>query len=136
MWKYLKVAVTAVSLLVCVLLVALWVRSYSYWDYYPLEIDDEFFSMMSVNGMFAVIKDDVPYFVDKDRDESVDPSEPPWWFESKDDVLVVIAPHWFYATIFAAIAAIPWMKWRFSLRTLLIVMTLFAVFFGMITMSL
>ena len=40
------------------------------------------------------------------------------------------------ATIFATIAALPWIKWRFSLRTLLIVMTLFAVLFGMMAMSL
>jgi hypothetical protein len=49
---------------------------------------------------------------------------------------MLIARHWFLITITATIAALPWIKWQFSLRTLLIVMKLSALFFGAIAMSL
>jgi hypothetical protein len=43
-------------------------------------------------------------------------------------------PHWFMAVVFAMFAAIPWIRWskRFSLRTLLIATTLVAVALGLI----
>ena len=40
--------------------------------------------------------------------------------------------HWLPALLFAAVAAIPWLRWRFSLRTLLIATTLVAVVLGLI----
>jgi hypothetical protein len=42
------------------------------------------------------------------------------------------APHWAFVLIFGALAAAPWIKWRFSLRTLLIATTLVAVVLGAI----
>jgi hypothetical protein len=49
-------------------------------------------------------------------------------------VTALLAPHWFAALVFAALAAIPWISrsWRFSLRTLLIATTLVAVGLGVI----
>jgi hypothetical protein len=44
----------------------------------------------------------------------------------------VAAPHWMLASLFAAIAIMPWMGRRFSLRTLLIAMTLVAVALGIV----
>ena len=41
-------------------------------------------------------------------------------------------PHWFAALCPAALAAIPWIRWRFSLRTLLIATTLVAAALGTI----
>jgi hypothetical protein len=42
------------------------------------------------------------------------------------------APHWFAMLTALAIAATPWLRWRFSLRTLLIATTLVAVVLGLI----
>ena len=39
---------------------------------------------------------------------------------------------WCWATFFAALSAAPWIRWRFSLRTLLIATTLIAVVLGVV----
>ena len=41
-------------------------------------------------------------------------------------------PHWFVVLIAAALAATTWLRWRFSLRTLLIATTLVAVLLGLV----
>jgi hypothetical protein len=50
----------------------------------------------------------------------------PWQF------VVIAIPHWFAIVSAGILAAIPWIRWRFSLRTLLIAMTLVAVTIGAI----
>ena len=47
-------------------------------------------------------------------------------------VTAIVVPHWLAASISAALAVIPWtsQKWSFSLRTLLIAITLIAVVLG------
>jgi hypothetical protein len=42
----------------------------------------------------------------------------------------VAMPHWFTILLTATVAALPWFKWQFSLRTLLIATTLVAVALG------
>jgi hypothetical protein len=42
------------------------------------------------------------------------------------------APHWFLVLISATFAAFPWLRWHFSLRTLLIATTLVAVLLGLV----
>jgi hypothetical protein len=44
-------------------------------------------------------------------------------------------PHWFLVVLTAAFTVIRWMKWRFSLRTLLIATTLVAVALGAIVLA-
>jgi len=145
--KTLRIAVTAVSLLVCALLIVLWVRSYFCFD--DLYLHFHRFPDYSVEftSWEGTISTDVfpeifsegnviehQHYAESPRPEFIRP----WFYLGSDDfyILVVFVPHWFLVTIFAAFAAVPWIKWRFSLRTLLIVLTLFAVFFGMIAMSL
>ena len=47
-------------------------------------------------------------------------------------IRVVLLPHWFDILFVASIAAAPWLRWRFSLRTLLIATTLVAAVLGLI----
>jgi hypothetical protein len=48
----------------------------------------------------------------------------------------VIMPYWFLVVSAVALSASPWFwSWRFSLRTLLIAMTLIAVFLGLVAVS-
>ena len=47
----------------------------------------------------------------------------------------LIAPHWCLVVVFAILATAPWLRWRFSLRALLIGMTLVALFLGAIAVS-
>jgi hypothetical protein len=44
----------------------------------------------------------------------------------------VILPYWLIVVLLAVLAALPWPPWRFSLRTLLIATTLFAVVLGLV----
>ena len=44
-------------------------------------------------------------------------------------------PYWFLTLFSAALAAAPWLRWRFSLRTLLLAITLIAVVLGLIVWS-
>ena len=41
-------------------------------------------------------------------------------------------PHWFAVALAATFAATPWLRWRFSLRTLLIAITLVALVLGLV----
>lgn len=45
---------------------------------------------------------------------------------------VLTLPHWFLVFLFAAVATTPWLRWRFSLRTLLIATALVAVLLGLL----
>jgi hypothetical protein len=45
---------------------------------------------------------------------------------------LLFAPYWFPVLISGVLAAVPWIRWRFSLRTLLIATTIIAVVLGLI----
>ena len=158
MSKYLKVAITAGSLLACVLMIGLWVRSYYRLDTFRIPLlHPETIEIGSMRGKFdwnirnepGLHNWDWVVSTVSDRDWSeYDAEVRAWhwvrilnvvglWFGVKFLIFFVFfAPHCFFAPLPATIAALPWVKWRqFSLRTLLIVMTLIAVFFGMIAMS-
>jgi hypothetical protein len=40
-------------------------------------------------------------------------------------------PHWFATVVVAGLGALPWFRWRFSLRALLIAITLVAAGLGL-----
>lgn len=44
---------------------------------------------------------------------------------------VIVIPLWFPVSLFAILAVVPWIRWRFTLRTLLITTTLFALLLGL-----
>ncbi|MGE3241377.1 MAG: hypothetical protein AB7G28_07850 [Pirellulales bacterium] len=59
---------------------------------------------------------------------------PRFEFRSKTHIDVLILPHWFMVAVTTTISAIavqPWLRSRFSLRTLLITTTLLAVVLGL-----
>ena len=63
----------------------------------------------------------------------------PWGFgfESTTDKTVVAAPHWILIVTFFGLAALPWFPFkRFSLRTLLIAVTLGSIVLGLIAWAL
>jgi hypothetical protein len=150
MWKYLQITVTAGSLLVCVLLIGLWVRSYTLMYDVFAYTPSRYVLIMSDHGTIAIHlgteifrmkygiefgQETFDYLEESINYETV----LPWFRSGLDDFgsphIRVHTPHWFWLTITATIAALPWIKWHFSLRTLLIVMTLLALFFGAVAMS-
>jgi hypothetical protein len=149
--RYVRIALTAICLTACVLLVALWVRSYWRGDrlylFYKWSV-----TLQSFRGSqhFAVYAR--PWSNIKHSKTQPDPrriwhwkltsrpmpngdfAEPGFDWLGDDDGFELFAPHWCSVVVFAAIAAAPWIRWsrRFSLRTLLIVTTLVAVGLGMV----
>jgi hypothetical protein len=62
-----------------------------------------------------------------------EPNDKGWQWESQSDGRYFIhLPHWFLIVTFAAVAAAPWIGWKFSLRTIFIFMTLFAVIISLL----
>jgi hypothetical protein len=59
--------------------------------------------------------------------------QPTWRLARLNNGMPVFGfPHWFPATVSIATAALPWFRYSFSLRTLLIATTLVAVGLGLI----
>jgi hypothetical protein len=145
MHKYLRIVVTALSLTACVLLIALWVRSY--WrTYYILGLRGNVgeFSIGSENGRVGCIWPTTPlsiFSVERWQFGSESPDRTPFpgvlGFYYGDLVLGlsgIILPYWFIVLAMAATAISPWLPWsrRFSLRTLLIATTLIAGGLGIV----
>ena len=53
-----------------------------------------------------------------------------WKFIKSRSYWIVFFPYWFPTLLSASLAAVPWLRWKFSLRTLLIATTLVAVVLG------
>jgi hypothetical protein len=137
----------------CVLLVVLWVRSYWWCDQICKDISPALYTLcystegeielywypdpneVSKNGtgwqVFHVPGEDWSrlngYMTALDR---VNGGFPTRNFEFTKHGLKI--PIWFLSLVAAASAAVPWLSWRYSLRTLLIATTLVAVVLGTI----
>jgi hypothetical protein len=157
MLKYFRIAVTALSLTACVLLIALWVRSYWWQDQYVLGLTKtQFIHGESARGWISFRSHWVslydPYFawmkfewrgwrfnsfsIDE-WDGSLLPN-PAWRWHLRPGTtqshFTATFPYWLPILVTAALAAVPLLPWskRFSLRTLLIATTLVAVALGTI----
>jgi hypothetical protein len=142
MLKYLRIAVTALSLAACVLLVALWVRSFKTCDLLIKRHADGWMqtTFCSSHGTleFVQSRDDVAgrpgwHYI------GIDGCGPPpqvFVFEFVSAWKLIRIPDWLSLMLCAASAIAPWLRWRFSLRTLLIATALVAVGLGVIVMSL
>jgi hypothetical protein len=152
MLRYLRIAVSVVSLVACVLLIALWVRSYWYWDqlYNPIT-QTRLVIVESASGRAVLVM------------TSTVPGSPWTWHLSQrldgkywggplQNVqeenrhtgiggfgyyvtpwnTTYRVPYWFLVLLFAMLGAAPWIKWskQFSLRTLLIATTIVAMVLG------
>ncbi len=146
--RYLRIAFSATCLIACVLLIALWIRSYAWVDSVSKRVSaTTWITGWSLEGEILWMLESNPndsrpagWNIDKMRIEEwndvmdENPYYQPHPFGSP--VLRRIAfdsiPYWFSTLIVATLAALPWIRWRFSLRTLLIATTLFAVALGLI----
>jgi hypothetical protein len=144
MLHYLHIAVTALSLTACVLLVALWVRSYWWRDrvtgqsyilgaVYLWSHDGQLSCVSDRNRVLPHWEIDTNYYSRAHHMEFFFP----WGWATKKRVIAIAFPHWFAVFLFALIAIAPWLRLarRFSLRTLLIATTLVAVALGMVVVS-
>jgi hypothetical protein len=156
--QYVRIAVTPLGLTACVLLVALWVRSYWWCDILENKATRGVIHVESRKGIViyqltfynfktgwpastraAVIED-----LSLGRIHTSYPVAESYSFPRASNGMlgfgrfksgatkIVFAPHWFIAVVTAACAGTPWISRRFSLRTLLIATTLVALGLGMI----
>jgi hypothetical protein len=150
-FRKLRIAWSVLCGIACVLLIALWVRSY--WRVYSL-YENHYAPEQStyVRSWVEVQKGSV--VISKGRKDS--PNRPgsgtfKWEFVSAGESCVrnegipssfeisrdndrtnLTIPCWFVLLLTGASIAIPWLRWRFSLRILLIITTLAAVVLGLI----
>ena len=142
--RLLRIGWSAGWVIVCLLLVALWVRSYWRWDAIGVQKSASNFGGFGadVGNLYVGWNPDVSAFMTGER----------WEFRTYPTGLsrrssgylgfsytcpsllgtTLSLPIWFPILLTAGIAAVPYGQWRFSLRTLLIVTTLVAVVLGVI----
>ena len=140
----LRIAFSATCLVASVLLIVLWVRSYTTTDLIQLGSRDaqSVFGRLLIYGLDPTpgMEPD-PFAIDSHPigDKNYEPGS--WNFsgevlgfrwESGNGHWHLTVPDWAALLLTVALAAAPWIKWRFSLRTLLIATTLVAVLLGLI----
>jgi hypothetical protein len=146
-YRKLPIAWSVVWSILCLLLIALWVRSYWWVEAirFPEPGQRGVIQLLSIPGMFGIGEirpatqesfyrmpaADWWTIVLADDSNSKLPSQA-WggWVHSKyvDQLLL---PYWLLVLFLAALGCAPWLRWRFSLRTLLIGMTLIAALLGL-----
>jgi hypothetical protein len=143
MLKYLRIAVTALGLMACVLLVALWVRSFTWCDAKFVQIGRFQYDVTSLRGCIvfgrAVLQGNAKLTsasIPAAHASLGDLREPYFWFAARKGVsgFCIVLPMWFPILMAVGIASAPWIR-RFSLRTLLIATTLVAVVLGLMAVS-
>jgi hypothetical protein len=129
-----------------VLLIALWARSYwwtdSIWRDTPTGGTRIFSGYGKILVKVASVAGKVPtVVVDAKSDKNMLPTETAYFgmkfyagflLRPQPNGFDSFIPYWFLVSAFATVATLPWIRWRFRLRTLLIAMTLVAVMLGAI----
>jgi hypothetical protein len=137
-FRKLRIAFSATCLVACVLLIALWVRSRHH--------RHNFLSRVTANRVFATFSDQGMIAVEFGTNSYPQPRHgffrsfatradqitSRWSLQLNDKHSYLTVPHWAVIAFVAAVGAAPWLRWRFSLRTLLIATTLVAVVLGLI----
>jgi hypothetical protein len=138
MVRYLRILVVTLSLTACFLIAVLWVRSYSG--------DDTIHGPVSWLGGIIIRSHSGRLIYELHKSLSFDGwtiqlNQNDWWIQwvysnqqwgwSTDPKLDVgIVPHWLpvlLSFVLGMSASLPWLRWRFTLRTLLLLMTFAAV---------
>ena len=137
-FRKLRIAWSVVCGVACVLLIALWVRSYWRQELFGVGVTKS--SYVSVtwyqgNLTIAASRVSLPTVFESRTSNFYQMNNQTWTYRFRSVPYFeafAIVPHWFAAILFIPLAAIPWIPGRFSLRTLLIVLTLVAVVLGLI----
>jgi hypothetical protein len=152
-FRNLRIAFSAACGTVCLLLIVLWVRSI--WLYERVEIPIPSNSLLTLSSAAGTAEARLCIY-------PVLPVENPSWFSGKKDFakdfglsltrrvfggfgfvaddgevydIGLNCPYWFLITCATVLAGAPWIRCRFSVRTLLIAATLVAVMLGLILYS-
>jgi hypothetical protein len=144
--RYLRIGWTVLCGIACALLIVMWVRSYWISDSVYWHTDQKSRVIFSHTGSAIVHVTKFRNFVDADSNlvgyhaapvkpinlPTKSPSYFGFRFENNWAVLVVEMPIWFLVVLSASLAALAWIRWRYSLKTLLLATTALAVVLGAI----
>jgi hypothetical protein len=136
-FRKLRIAFSATCLIACVLLCVLWVRSYRWSEFLRIPITDSYGVFgTNFNGQTSVGSlNTIPrkWIVDKWSFDQFAPNGVRQLFgQFGIQKSTVFVPSWFLVVIAGSLAVAPWIRCRFSLRTLLIATTLVAAVLGVI----
>jgi hypothetical protein len=128
----------------CALLFMLWVRSFfvQYTVFWPAMSDRAFYAhsvlgRICIGSQFRGNMPAPPFAVYStsleplDRD-SFDRNDGRFGFNVVTDKYysTLLLPHWFVLCVAITLAAVPWIRWQYSMQTLLIVIALVAIVLG------
>ncbi len=149
-----RVVASAACGLLCLLFVGFWIRSYAQWDspHCPL-LGKYWIQFNSLQGYLCIgTQRQTPgipaqwrwrtFGVGRFTNDGAVSTSIAWRFTSQKEVLglgfvtsdgyqSICMPYAYLVALSAALAASPWLRWRFSLRSLLIATTLIAVVLGL-----
>lgn len=147
----LRAAFTAVFALICFVLVVLWFRSYTWRDRMVIPLTaTRFCRIDSDHGKFefgsygpnmgemtfsvtALSHADISAAWKRFTDAPEPGPRKQWrWEHSSTGRFFIHVPHWFLLGLSAAIATLPWLPCRFSLRAFLIAISALAVMLGLL----
>jgi hypothetical protein len=137
-FRKLRIAWSVGCGIVCVLLIVLWVRSYWRTDILPIRSNR---AVMSAQAkILTVAINQTPtnspqFFFSTKQVLPLNPFKHSFLgfgYEPMPIVPAVSVPYWAPILLAAVFGGAPWLRWRFSLRTLLIATTLVAVVLGLI----
>jgi hypothetical protein len=141
-FRKLRIAFSATCLIACVLLIVLWVRSY-WWEDALGWVQGSARNVFAIGSMYGWAQ--IMYEPGGDSEEMLLPrfcrlqrppdrsmkSMPSFALTANASFTSFRFPIWVLVLLVAAIGAVPWLRWRFSLRTLLLATTLVAVVLGL-----
>jgi hypothetical protein len=149
-YRKLRIAYSAICTTICLLLMVLWVRSY-WWitniqmppvasrtlqcALYPGRMFVRSYPLRTQSDRahwitdFSNIHRSQPRYIQK-LDASTFPRLGLKFNDWRPGSTYVCFPYWFAIVVVGAISVVPWLRWRFSLRTLLVGMTVVAAILG------
>ena len=145
-FRKLRIAWSIACAIACVLLVVLWMRSYQWVEAIRLTAapNGGAIQCLSIPGRLAIgtFKFASPWSFYRmsasewqgvmTRSPVSDFPSPIWGGRLQNSIVdQVFMPYWILVLSSVVIASVPWLRWRFSLRTLLIATTLVAVVLGL-----
>jgi len=152
--RYLRIAFSALCGILCLVLIALWVRSYSARDQTCgcIAGSRHHIYVTSLKGQIAMALDEwrgTPHdWIFESRTEpenlvavfpAVNGKPPLSWlgfrWHIRPNLWVIVIPVWSLIALLAGSSFLLWHRWRFSLRTLLVITTVVGIVLGIIAVS-
>ena len=149
--RRLRIAMSAVCGILCVLLIVFWVRSYHKKDDCRGMVGKTLLNIQSSRGELGIARwiawqsNPIPWHMSS---ESVDESTERLWQPMIDrmplsmagirrqrftpDMTLLAIQFRLLVLLSSTLAAVPWLRWKYSLRTLLIALTLIALVLGLV----